>query len=352
MEKHIQGNTISFHHKHITIIEANMQENTVAQSMEQSSQQTHAKTETLAVIIANPTAGSYAQNEHQIHETILYLQKHGWQVELWLTQAAGDARKLAGKAVQQKKDVVIAVGGDGTINEVIQELANSETALGVLPSGTVNVWARETGIPLENVGAREILLHGQTRNIDLGQAGDRYFLLMAGVGVDGEITHAVEKKPVKRFGVLGYLVVGTWLGFGYPGFRTVLQIGERTIHANAFQVIIGNTQLYGGAIKYTWEAKCDDGLLDVCIIYKRNVFGRIGMAIDFLLRREQRRQWVKYETGQDIKIHTQKPIAMQIDGDSAGNTPARGLPPITFRVVPGSLKVIVPRNPPEALFSK
>ena len=330
-----------------------MQEEIVEQQLhEPSSQPQQDKTGTTAVIIANPTAGSYAQNEHQIRETISYLHQHKWQVELWLTQKAGDARRLAGKAVEQKKDVVIAVGGDGTINEVIQELANSETTLGVLPSGTVNVWARETGIPLENVGAREVLLHGQTRSIDLGQVGDHYFLLMAGIGMDGEITQAVEKKPVKRFGILGYLVMGTWLGFGYPGFRVVLQVAGQTIHANAIQVIIGNTQLYGGAIKYTWQAKCDDGLLDVCVIHKQNVFGRISVAIDFLLRREQRRQWVKYETGQDIKIHTQKPVAMQIDGDPAGNTPEHGFPPISFRVVPGSLKVIVPQNPPEALFSK
>ncbi|HCI79455.1 MAG TPA: hypothetical protein DHW02_07180, partial [Ktedonobacter sp.] len=86
--------------------------------------------------------------------------------------------------------------------------------------------------------------------------------------------------------------------------------------------------------------------------YKQNVFRRIGVAIDFLLRREQRRQWVKYETGQDISIHTQKPVAMQIDGDPAGSTPSQGFPPITFRVVPDSLKVIVPHNVPEALFSK
>ncbi len=332
-----------------------MQEETVEKLPELSSQpqqETTGITVTTAVVIANPTAGSYAQNEHQIRETISYLQQHGWQVELWLTQKAGDARRLAGEAVQQKKDVVIAVGGDGTINEIIQELAKSKTALGVLPSGTVNVWARETGIPLDNAGARQVLLHGQTRTIDLGQVGDHYFLLMAGIGMDGEITQAVEKKPVKRFGILGYLVMGTWLGFGYPGFHVVLQVEGQTIRGNAIQVIIGNTQLYGGAIKYTWQAKCDDGLLDVCVIYKQNVFRRIGVAIDFLLRREQRRQWVKYETGQDISIHTQKPVAMQIDGDPAGSTPSQGFPPITFRVVPDSLKVIVPHNVPEALFSK
>jgi YegS/Rv2252/BmrU family lipid kinase len=317
----------------------------------QTEQATHGE-ETTAIIIANPTAGSYAQHEQQIQETIAYLQEHGWQVELWLTQQAGDARRLAGKAVEQHKQVVVAVGGDGTINEIIQELANSKTALGVLPSGTVNVWARETGIPFDNEGARDVLLHGQTRSIDLGQVGDRYFLLMAGIGMDGEVTHAVEKKPVKRFGVLGYLVLGTWLGFGYPSFRVILRIGDHTIRANALQVIIGNTQLYGGVIKYTWQAKCDDGRLDVCVIRKQNVLGRIAVAFDFLLRRKQRTQWVKYETGHDILVQTTRPIAMQVDGDPADYTPQRGFPPVTFCVAPRALNVIVPQQIPESLFSE
>src|SRR5690348_11392516 len=205
-----------------------------------------------AIVIANPTAGSYTQNTAQIEETITQLREHGWDVELKLTEAQGDAGRLAREAVEQQLDVVVAVGGDGTINEVIQELAGSETALGVLPSGTVNVWARETGIPLDIAGARTVLLKGQTRRIDLGHTPGHYFLLMAGVGLDGEITNAVEKKPAKRFGVLGYIFMGAWLGLGYPSFHATLQVDDRTVKVNALQIIVGNTQLYGGAIKYTW----------------------------------------------------------------------------------------------------
>ncbi len=308
-------------------------------------------TQTTAIIIANPTSGSYTQNKQQIEETVAYLQKAGWQAELRLTEVAGDAKKITHEAVEQHISVVVAVGGDGTINEVIQELANSDTALGVLPSGTVNVWARETGIPLDNAGAREVLLYGRTRRIDLGQTGDRYFLLMAGIGLDGEVTSTVEKKSVNRFGVLGYFFVGTWLGLGYPSFRVVIQIGERTFRTTAMQIIIGNTQLYAGAIKYTWQAKCDDGRLDVCILRKQNAFGRIAIAIDFLLRRKQRRNWVQYETCKDIKIRTRRRVAMQIDGDSAGST-TRGFPPVDFCVAPDALKVIVPYDTPRDLFSK
>src|SRR5438128_5751442 len=99
-----------------------------------------------AIIIANPTSGGYLFQARQLSETKTFLSEHGWNVELRLTEAAGDGRRLACEAVEQRTDVVIAAGGDGTINEIIQELAGSETALGVLPIGSVNVWAREANI--------------------------------------------------------------------------------------------------------------------------------------------------------------------------------------------------------------
>ena len=276
----------------------------------------------------------------QVEETLAFLRAAGWQIELQLTKEAGDACRLARQAVAQKIDVVIAAGGDGTINEVIQELAGSETALGVLPMGTVNVWARETNIPLDITGAREVLLHGVTRRVDLGKVNDRYFLLMAGIGLDAVVAQAVEKKPVKRLGVLGYLLVGTWLGLGYESFRAHLTINGRVIKKNALQIVVGNTQLYAGAIKYTWQAKCDDGLLDVCIVRKRSMLGRIVVLWDFLFNREQRRQWVSYQRFKTLEVRTRKPIAIQVDGDPFGYTPAR------FRVAPKALKVIVPRQTP------
>src|SRR5690348_3156636 len=303
-----------------------------------------------AIMIANPTSGSYIQYIYQLEEALSFLRYHGWQVELKLTQAAGDAQRLAREAVEQHIDVVIAVGGDGTINEIIQALAGSETALGVLPGGTANVWAREVGIPLDVSGAREVLVHGQRRHIDLGCANKRYFLLMAGIGLDGEVTQAVEKKPLKRLGALAYLLMGAWLGLNYPSFRAFLQVDGRVVKVNSLQIIIGNTQLYGGAVKYTWHAKCDDGLLDICIIRKHDMWNRVLIFLDFILHREQRRQWVYYTTCKSVKLRTRRPIAMQIDGDPAGYT-RKGYPPVTFTIAPGALKVIVPQKTPEGLFS-
>lgn len=301
-----------------------------------------------AIIIANPTSGSnvFPYNSHRLHETLSFLRGHGWRAQLCYTQGPGDAQQLARKAVEQKADLVIAAGGDGTINEIIQALAGSETALGVLPSGTVNVWAREMGIPLDVAGARDVLLHGQTRHVDLGRVNGRYFLMMVGIGLDGTITEAVEKKPLKRLGVLGYFLAATWLAPGYPGFPVILHINGNTVNIRALQIFVGNTQLYAGAFKFTWQAKCDDGLLDLCIIRKRGPLGRILVLWDFILRRKQRSLWVRYENFTSIEIESPQSIAIQVDGEAAGYTPA------TFSVVPGVLKVLVPQKTPRGVFSQ
>lgn len=302
---------------------------------------------TRAVIIANPTSGSSVFRHSGHQSTVTFLQKQGWQVELWLTEKPGDARTLARQAVEQHIPLVIAAGGDGTINEVIQSLAGSETALGVLPAGTVNVWAREMGIPLDPTRAREILVHGKTCSVDLGLVNEHYFLLMVGIGFDGEVTQVVERRSLKkRLGVLGYALAALWFGPAYVGFPVTLKIDEeQPVRTRALQIVVGNTQLYAGAFKFTWLARCDDGLLDLCVVHQNGLWGRLMMLSDFIFKRERRRVWVRYNTFKKISLETAKPVALQIDGDPAGYTPA------TISVVPGALKVIVPPETAEEVFS-
>jgi len=306
-----------------------------------------------AIIIANPAAGTYEQHRQQLEETQQYLQEQGWQVEIKLTEEAGDGERIAREAVEQQCNIVIATGGDGTVNEVIQSLAGSQTALGILPSGTVNVWAREIGVPLNNYEqAREILLHGEQRRIDLGQVnGERYFLLMSTIGLDAEVTRTVESLT-KKFGVFTYLLQTLKLGLGYPNFTAFLQIGRHTIRGHALQIIFGNTQLYAGAIKFTWHAKADDGQLDICLVRSKNIFNRFSIVYDFLFKRKRREQWVRYDSAPEIKIHTNRKVALQVDGDPCGETSQRGTPPTIIRVVPQALNVIIPQDYDGELFSK
>jgi YegS/Rv2252/BmrU family lipid kinase len=298
-----------------------------------------------AVIIANPVSGFWHLHASRLHETLAFLREHGWRAELWHTRGPGDGGVLARKAVEQGADMVIAAGGDGTINDIIQGLVGSETALGVLPTGTVNVWAREMGIPHDMHKAREILINGQTRSIDVGCVNGRYFLLMVGIGIDGQITRAVEHKPLKRLGVLGYTLAALWFGPGYKGFPVVVNNDGMVVKTRALQVFIGNTQLYAGAFKFTWQARLDDGLLDLVIVRKRSWLGRIIVLSDFILRRNQRRRWVRYEQVKSVKIDTPTPVDYQIDGDSGGQTPA------VLTIAQKALKVVVPQKTPDGLFS-
>ncbi len=298
-----------------------------------------------AFLLANEKAGTISKNSDHLDETLAFLRQQGWKVDLLFTKSADDARQFAREAVLQKADAVIAMGGDGTINAVIQELAGSETALGVIPSGTFNVWAHETGIPLDIMGAREVLVNGRTRRIDLGRVGDRYFLLMAGIGFGGTVTYAVKKQSLKRWGALGYLLTGIRLGLGYDSFRAQLVIDGQVERTHALQIVVGNTQLYGSMLKFTWRAKSDDGLLDVCVVRSPAKFERVVVMLDFLLQRSQRRKWVSYRTCKSVEVRTRKPVNFQVDGEPIGRTP------VAFSIVPHSLKVIVPQQTPEEIFS-
>lgn len=144
----------------------------------------------------------------------------------------------------------------------------------------------------------------------------------------------------------GYLLASIWYGLLYRSFVASVISGEREEQIPALQIVIGNTQLYGGAIKFTWRAKGDDGLLDVCIVRKRNMLGRLIVATEFLLRRAERTQWISYERSETIEIQTPKPVGMQVDGDPIGYTPAH------ISVVPGALRVVVPHKTYEGLFSQ
>lgn len=302
--------------------------------------------ERFAVLLANQKAGSFSKNAGDLEEMVARLREQGWRIDFHHSTSIDDTRRRARAAVEQGADLVIAVGGDGTINAVIQELAGSETALGVIPGGTFNVWARETGIPLDLAGAQDVLLHGKIRQIDLGRVHDHYFLLMAGIGFGGNVTYTVKKEKRKYLGMFGYLLTGIRLAFGFEGFRAELSIDGQIRRERALQIVIGNTRLYGSLLRFTWRARCDDGLLDVCVVRTTKKLERIVLMLDFLLQRQKRRRWVSYFTCRSIEVRMRKPVNIQVDGEPLGRTPA------SFAIVPGALKVVVPEHTPEALFSQ
>jgi len=295
-------------------------------------------------IIANPHAGG-GRHRQALRHVVDMLRDEGWEVDLCFTDAPGAARRLAHEATQAGMDIVVAAGGDGTINETIQALAQTQTALGILPMGTVNVWAREVGIPFNLREAARVLLNGQRRRIDLGVANERYFLLMAGVGLDAEVTRTVERHRLKRWGLLAYGFVTFRLSMRYRGTRVCLFMNSRRLRTRALLIIIGNTQLYAGAFHFTGQARCDDGLLDVCIIRRQGFFSRLHIILNAFRGRPRLGPRVTTERCTSLHLEASPSLPIQVDGEPVGTTP------LDCHVAPAALAVIVPAIVPEHLFS-
>jgi YegS/Rv2252/BmrU family lipid kinase len=301
-----------------------------------------------ARLIANPASGGMhgVQWVRELEATTAWLTEHGLPTALCLTSGPESATLLAEEAVRAHIPLVIAAGGDGTINQVVQALAGHTTALGVLPTGTVNVWAREAGIPLNLAEAREVLLRGARRRIDLGRAGSRYFLLMAGIGIDAEATRRVERQWPARVGlkVLDYIATGGYLGFTERPQRIwVVRHGKRK-RFSALQIVIGNTRLFAGAFTFTQSAIADDGWLDVVFVGGQRLRHRAQVLLRATLRRPSLGPHAHYERVRTIRLESERPLAVQIDGELIGHLP------MTFAVAPRALTVVVPHDAPSDLF--
>ena len=183
------------------------------------------------------------------------------------TRSAEEAQALARKFAEEGERVVVAAGGDGTLNAVVQGLAGTETALGVLPTGTMNVFARELGIPLGPFGklekALEVIDAGHVIEVDLFEANRSPFLQMAGVGFDAKVIEETSAEQKKRLGPLAYLLSALKvLGDDPP--RMVMRLdGGREVEGVC--ALAGNGSLYGGQFRLFKHADNRDGLLDVVV---------------------------------------------------------------------------------------
>ena len=286
--------------------------------------------------ICNPHSGGggYRRDLPLIFEALRGL---GYEVEELQTAEPGDATRLAGEAVADGFDVVCALGGDGTVNETVNGLAGSDVPLAIVPTGTVNVLAMELGIPLEPPDAVRLLSTGTVSWIDLGLAGERYFGLMAGVGMDAAVVaslHPAMKKALKEaaFAVQG---LATYLTHEEPLIRVTCD--ERTVEG--YFAVFGNSSNYGGAFGITPLADMRDGLLDVCVLKDKSFFSTIWYWTAALINAHIKHPKVEYfrtERASVTAVEEGKEVLVQTDGEVAGRLP------LECRVVPRALRVVVP----------
>jgi YegS/Rv2252/BmrU family lipid kinase len=308
-------------------------------------------------LIVNPTSGPWS-TQRELPAVLSHLEAYDWRTTLHLTSRAGEATELARQARDEGLDAVFVVGGDGTINEVINGLAEGPAALGVLPGGTGNVWAKELGLPTRSprhllplVDSVKALVPGTIRRIDLGkaQAGgrSRYFLQWTGLGLDAEVTYAMEPRTrrQRRLGTLGYIVAGVTIATSMAGVRSRIYIDDQRIYRRSILIVISNSQLYGGMVRIATDARLDDGLLDVNVFAGTGFGSVMRAALGVITGLHVRDPRHSLYLGRRIRIETGKPMAIHVDGEPFGTTP------LECEVVPQALSVLIPRDIRPDLFS-
>jgi YegS/Rv2252/BmrU family lipid kinase len=268
----------------------------------------------------------------------------GWQVELCATERSGHATELARRAASDGFDAVVACGGDGTVNEVANGLAGTVTPLAVVRAGTANVWAKEIGVPKDAAKALQLLSDGEVRSLDLGRAGERYFVCMAGAGFDAAIVKEIEASGAKRrFGAAAYVSTGIRLASRHQSVSAQLLLDGASVSSDVFWLLAGNTRNYGGVLNLAHMARADDGRLEALLLKKGGLLRLARLLPLALLKRHHRSSMVTHRTVESLEISTVG-LPVQVDGEYAGETPVR------FGVAPRALRVIVPRGRKNALF--
>lgn len=294
-------------------------------------------------LIFNPRARS-----QKGQRALRFLMDHATRFALHATSSAAEARELAAAFAQQGAPVVVAAGGDGTLNAVVQGLAGSQTALGVLPAGTMNVFARELGIPFDNLPrAFEVIEAGLVQEIDLFEANGIPFVQMAGVGFDAMVIEETTWESKKMLGPLAYLLSTVKvLGEQPPRMEVICDDGRRE---EGVAVLAGNGSLYGGQFKLFHKADNRDSMLDILVFkeagYKLVLDSLRGLAFGGV---EAAGTTVAYLQAHSCRVVVDREVPVQVDGELAGR----------WREVqfgnedPGRLRVIAPEEPIGSRFAE
>jgi diacylglycerol kinase (ATP) len=287
-----------------------------------------------ATFLVNPAARG-VEKRLDAERAARYLRKQGLEVELDTPTSPDDMTRLAAASVERGDDLLFVAGGDGSLRDAARGLMGSNTALAPVPAGTVNVFAREIGLPLGVRTAIDAHLTGRTTRIDLGLAGDQPFLLMASAGWDAAVVREVSLGLKRRMGDLAYILKAA---SAMPRLRTTparWRIDGDVCEGPLALVVISNTRLYGGRLRLAPLALADDGLLDVVALCPRGALDTLRLSARVLMRRAAHDRRAFAARAATVEVETPG-LPVQLDGDFVGETP------MSFSVQPAALAVSIP----------
>lgn len=295
-----------------------------------------------AILIHNPNAGSgLGKKVFDLKELIARFHAEGWTVGAIATQKAGQGGEAARQAVAAGATVVVAAGGDGTINEVVQGMAHQPVPMGVLPFGSVNILARDLNIGLDPYEAVRVITRGRALRIDLGKVNGRYFACVMSVGYDANAMASLIPELKRWTGHAAYVYAGMTSFLNYKSARATITVesskGVKRLRRLLYLLVVSNSGLYaGGILKFSPEAKLTDGVLDVCLIRSGRwywAWWHFFLSLAGFVRQGHDSEFFAAKT---MDITTGRPVPYQLDGDWAGETPIR------LETEAGALQVMVP----------
>jgi len=292
-----------------------------------------------AILISNPKTGRYAaRRAPQLQAVCDYLRAKNVQVELVSTAGPGDATSIASHAAKNGFNEVIVSGGDGTINEVLQGMIDTKARLGILPTGTGNVLARELKLPLDAKKAAEVIAQGRTRTIYPGCVIDerngvrRYFFLMAGIGLDATVIERVHPGLKKRIGKAAFWYSGLSHLAGWQPIPFEIEIDGKSYDATF--AVIGKAAGYGGELAVTPRARIDRPEFEICVIESRSRL-RYLRLLSYAMRGgiPGNKTGIRFFHARQARARGN--TAVQIDGELLGRLP------MSFDIAPHTIDVFV-----------
>jgi len=257
--------------------------------------------------------------------------------EIKFTEKAGHARMLATEALVKKTDIIVAVGGDGTMNEVASCLIHSDSLLGIMPVGSGNGLARHLGIPLSVNKAIQLINKGHYQLIDTATVNEKTFISIAGVGYDALIARKFAHSKKRGFSNYLRIVVQTFIK--YKPKKYLINMDGNTIKSRALFISFANSNQFGYHAQIAPKAKLNDGLLDICIAQKPSLFEMPLIANLVLLKMIDKSPHVKIIPAKELIIERKKGKYVNIDGEALQMGKK-----LEVKIVPSSLKVIIPEH--------
>lgn len=275
-----------------------------------------------ARIIYNPTSGRELFKKH-LPEVLQKLEQAGYETSCHATTGAGDATEAARQAVERKFDVVIAAGGDGTLNEVVNGLVGAEhrPKFGIIPVGTTNDFARAIGVNGSIEEAADIICDGYSVPLDIGRANDKCFINIAGGGRITELTFEVPSKLKTVLGQLAYYLKGIEMLPSLNPTYVEIEYDGKLLNEEITLFLITNTTSVGGFEKVAPYASINDGLFDLLILRKGSIADLIKAASQALRGEHINNPQILYTQANRIKVHTPEKLMINLDGEYGGDAP-------------------------------